>query len=166
MTRKPIDYALASSKVAYNPETGDLIWKDTRQRGMNGKIAGHKGKKYVEIRIGETLILGHRLAWLLHYGEYPPKGLVIDHINRNGFDNRISNLRCVPQALNCVNRLGKKYRGVCFCKQTRKWKATASIGNKQVWLGRFATREAALAARIAAEKQIYPGIEIPRGAVA
>jgi hypothetical protein len=34
----------------------------------------------------------------------PPKGMVVDHWNRNGLDNRRKNLKVVPQAINCQNR--------------------------------------------------------------
>lgn len=160
--RKPITYALAHEKLSYCPETGVFVWKGNRMSARNGKQAGSISKTgYLEVRIGERLIQCHRLAWLMHYGELPPKGMVIDHINRVKTDNRIANLRCVTQSINMANTVGRHYRGVCFCKQTGLWKATASSNGRQVWLGRFASKDDALAARISAERRIYP-IEVPR----
>jgi hypothetical protein len=39
----------------------------------------------------------------MHYGEDPPIGLDIDHINRDKTDNRISNLRVVTRKENIAN---------------------------------------------------------------
>jgi len=40
----------------------------------------------------------------MHYGEDPPIGLDIDHINRDKTDNRISNIRTVTRRENLSNR--------------------------------------------------------------
>jgi hypothetical protein len=48
--------------------------------------------------------MAHRVAWLLHTGE-DPGTLVIDHINRQRNDNRISNLRPLTHVQNI--RVGK-----------------------------------------------------------
>lgn len=44
----------------------------------------------------------HRQVWIYHNGEIP-KGLVIDHINRNKDDNQIDNLRIVTHSVNNKN---------------------------------------------------------------
>ncbi|WP_372584598.1 HNH endonuclease signature motif containing protein [Cronobacter sakazakii] len=44
----------------------------------------------------------HRLCWALYYGSYPVGS--IDHINGDGFDNRISNLREVTHRGNTHNQ--------------------------------------------------------------
>ena len=58
----------------------------------------------------------------------PPRGLIIDHINRNGLDNRKANLRIVTYAQNCLNRpyinrpnSPSKYKGVTWHKAQSKW---------------------------------------------
>lgn len=45
----------------------------------------------------------HRLLYEAFVGEIP-KGMVIDHINRNRLDNRLENLRIVSPAFNVLNR--------------------------------------------------------------
>lgn len=44
----------------------------------------------------------HRQVWIYHNGEIP-KGLVIDHINRDKDDNQIDNLRLVTPSVNNIN---------------------------------------------------------------
>lgn len=85
-----------------------------------------------------------------------PKGYVIDHINRNGLDNRKSNLRVCSQLENSRNRaLDKKnksgHRGVHFDTPRNKWFAQLRYNGKTWPLGRFNTKEEAIQARLAAE---------------
>jgi hypothetical protein len=48
-----------------------------------------------------TLIKPHRAVFAMHHGWLPP---IIDHINRNRFDNRISNLRPASGSMNNCNK--------------------------------------------------------------
>ena len=71
----------------------------------------------------------------------PPKGMVVDHINGNGLDNRRCNLRICTFAQNCANRRPQRnraspYKGVA---PGRNGKATAQIGYRGeiMWLGTF-----------------------------
>lgn len=45
-------------------------------------------------------------------------------------------------------------KGVSWCRKRRKWEAYISVHNKRIYLGRFFTKEAAIAARKNAE-EIY-----------
>src|SRR5690606_354932 len=66
----------------------------------------------------------HRIVWALYHGKDIPSGMDIDHINGDGRDNRIENLRVVPRVLNLRNQ--KKSRrnktgvpGVCRSNRPR-----------------------------------------------
>ena len=82
-------------------------------------------------------------------------GLVIDHINHNGLDNRRSNLRFVTQRENTLNTRSKKmWRGVhaIHAKSSgMKWFAQLSWFSKKIYLGSFRTKQdAAIAYDMAA----------------
>lgn len=68
-----------------------------------------------------------------------------DHINREKLDNRRENLRQCTHKTNVANTENRsgKYKGVTFCKQTNKWRASKRVGKKSKHLGRYNTPEQA-----------------------
>lgn len=83
----------------------------------------------------------HHVIWSLA-GRVIPRGLQIDHINRDGLDNRLTNLRLATiqeQRRNRRKRQGctSQYKGVCWCSQKEMWRATIKDGNNQRHLGFF-----------------------------
>lgn len=143
----------------YNPETGELIWKpragiDRHEKTFNtrcaGKNAAHEMKKinpnsrttYFRTILYNKQYLTHRLVWAMHYGEWPKKPLVIDHIDGNGLNNKILNLRVTTNTGNSRNcRLSKNntsgVNGVWYHKQCKKWVAELMYNRKKISLGLF-----------------------------
>jgi hypothetical protein len=75
-----------------------------------------------------------------------PKGLMVDHINRNSLDNRKSNLRICTHRENVMNkkplltkRCKSKYLGVDWNRSGKKWVARIGFDKKKVHLGTFST---------------------------
>jgi hypothetical protein len=75
-----------------------------------------------------------------------PKGMVVDHINYDGMDNRNANLRAATRAQNSRNRKKffksdgskqSKYKGVSWHKKTDKWMAAITFNTKHIYLGLF-----------------------------
>lgn len=65
---------------------------------------------------------------------------IIDHINGNGLDNRRNNLRIVTTQQNAFNQKQRggssRFKGVCFDKESGKWRAYIRHKNRRVSLGR------------------------------
>ena len=92
-----------------------------------------------------------------------PKGLVVDHIDRNKLDNRRKNLRIVTQKENCQNMSSKPSNksgvpGVFFDKRAQRWRAQISKNGKTTHVGIFDCFADAVEARKAAEKKFYGGV--------
>lgn len=126
----------------YDPDTGIFNWKiKTCKKVCVGKIAGYISPNgYIHIRINNQNYLGHRLAWLYVYGEFPKND--IDHINNNTADNKIINLRLATKSENAWNRKlqidnTSGVKGVYWHANKNKWMARIMVNNKQIYLGSF-----------------------------
>jgi hypothetical protein len=71
----------------------------------------------------------------------PPKGMVVDHIDRDGLNNRRSNLRVCTQHQNMLNSgpRGKssRFKGVCWDRFRRRWVVHVCFNGKNLFLGAF-----------------------------
>lgn len=87
-----------------------LRWK--KQQHRSKKYAGDQagsiltketGKQYWQIKLNHKVYKVHRIVYLLTFGNIE-QDLVIDHIDGNGLNNNISNLRLVSHFANCLNK--------------------------------------------------------------
>jgi len=74
----------------------------------------------------------------------PPDHLLVDHINRNGLDNRKANLRPATRSQNSMNKpfikttpSSSKYRGVSWSKSQKKWNVQIGLNGKHKFIGYF-----------------------------
>jgi hypothetical protein len=135
-----------------------LIWEVSRGGVTAGSVwtSPTSGRQYLQVMIGGKLYQAHRLIWLLVYGEWPRQH--IDHIDGNGLNNRIENLRDVSQTENNRNRRNQSNNktgicGVYWYTRGKKWRAEIKVGGKQIHLGYFTDKAEAAAARKAAEQK-------------
>jgi len=138
---------------------GALKW-----HARTGKGLSYAARNVVEGGRRKTLLL-HRLLIQAKPGE------IVDHINGDTLDNRMSNLRIVTASENQRNRSGSRrdnltspYLGVSFNKPYGKFSSIIFENGRNRCLGYFDTAEEANVARLRAEKELY-GIQ-PRRAAA
>lgn len=97
----------------------------------------------------------------MHHSILPlKKGLMIDHINGNGLDNRRENLRLVTKSQNMMNAGARSNSGifgpgVCMHRQISKWRAYIVVNKKQIHLGVFETGKEAREARIKGAREHF-----------
>ncbi|MFY7913560.1 MAG: HNH endonuclease [Rubrivivax sp.] len=105
------------------------------------------------------VLLAHHIAWAIHHGTWPT--FEIDHINGNRSDNRILNLRELPDNQNSQNlRHAKKnsHLGVLGVSQLgNRYVARITVDRQQQYLGLFATSAEAHQAYVAAKRIHHPG---------
>ena len=82
-------------------------------------------------------------------------GFQVDHINRNGLDNRRVNLRLATRSQNQHNRVASSnntsgFKGVTWHNGAQKWQAQIAFSGRNKYLGRYDTVEDAHAAYVEA----------------
>jgi hypothetical protein len=137
----------------YNKETVSNRVKKGTEAGNTNNVTGYR----VVIIKGRGFRV-HRIIYYLHYGVWPGD-FQVDHIDGDKLNNKPENLRLVTSKQN--NRSYRKpyknptskYRGVCWDKESNKYKAKIFHNNKNIHLGYFTCeKEAALAYNIAADR--------------
>lgn len=154
--------------LAYEPDTGLLRWREKPLLGLStdssikswnrrfaGAVAGTRkkssGKEYVQVSIKGRFYPCHRIIWVMVFGAID-EALVIDHINSNGLDNRLINLRLVSHTQNQRNQALRRENtsgvtGVYRCHKTGKWTGQITVDGRHVSIGSHVLLEDAAAAR-------------------
>ena len=147
----------AGAAAKYNKERSGRL--SLNRRLKTGRSTCHYLTGSLSYKGRDKNLLAHRVAFFLHHGHYPQWPNSVDHINRDGCDNRIVNLREVTAREQSANTgLSKSntsgVKGVSFLKDKGKWRASMNIDGKKTNLGTFLTMNEAVAARLQAEKRV------------
>lgn len=121
-------------KTIFRYDNGRLYRKSTGNEILGCNSTGRRhctvnGKQYYV----------HRIVWEMFNGEIP-KGMLIDHINRDYTDNRVENLRLVDHRGNANNsRYGDTCLGVHQYTTGGKykyWEATGASSRENLYHGK------------------------------
>lgn len=147
------------SLLSYDPKNGLFVWiSPTCARMKIGDLAGclQQPGGYWKIYVDGRQYFAHRLAFLYMTGEWPKAD--VDHINGDRADNRWINLREATRSQNCgnVRRHCDSRTGFKGVTQARgKFQAKITLAGRSVYLGVYATAEAAHAAYVNAANDAF-----------
>lgn len=86
-------------------------------------------------------------------------GVIVDHINGNGLDNRRCNLRLATRSQNLANQRTVRnkwgYKGITYRRRHKTWRARIGFNGKTVDLGEFGNLDDAAQAYDEAAKKLF-----------
>jgi len=163
-----INPELARERFDYCKETGQLFRKnDAKGKGERREVgtthvSGPKQSKkhYVRTWLDGDFVYVHRIIWVLMTGDQP---IEVDHIDGNGMNNKWENLRNTCHRVNGKNQKihasnTSGVTGVCFRKESGKWRARIIVDGSMKSLGTFKHKSDAVKARKDAEQKYGFGI--------
>lgn len=114
-----------------------------------GSVAGTIRKNgTITVRASGKVYLASRVIWAIYHGYWP--NLIVDHIDGNPGNNRISNLRLATSQQNQWNRKVHKnlsgHKGITRCQKASKWIAQLRHEGKNFVVGRYDNLDDAVAA--------------------
>ena len=151
-----LEFDESISRFRWRERAGDKRFNNR----FAGKLAGSvtrcptPGLFYRRVHLDEVQYKEHRLVWLYWHGELPKFGL--DHLNGDGLDNRIENLRLDSDGVNTRNmaknvRNTSGYANVSWREDRQKWQVYAQSKTSSIHGGYFAPDELDKAVLKAAE---------------
>ena len=128
----------------YDKDTGEFRWWE--RDGKEARLGNPAGC----VRIC--------VAWLYMKGRWGRP--MIDHRDGDSTNNRWSNLRRATASQNGANSRRPRhntsgYKGVVLCRRSGRWRASVRKNGRRIYLGTFATPEAAHDAYVAAARELF-----------
>lgn len=131
------------------------IYSDREEKAGTYSFQKNKKTRYISVCFNNRLYRSHHIIWLLCYGYWPT--MQIDHIDGDGTNNRIENLRDVDLLINLHNRSKQinntsGHNGV-YKRPNGKWCSKIGVCGGLIHLGTFKSKQEALKARKQANKK-------------
>lgn len=126
--------------------------------GRHSKSGGYFCARKSRADDHKTMML-HNYIWVKHNCEIP-SGYMVDHIDQDPANNKLSNLRLVTKsgnAINCAVRSHNKtgVTGVCWNSSKNGWRAYLTYDKKRIELGVYKNFNDAVKTRHDAEIQYF-----------
>lgn len=130
-----IKYEITNGFVLIDIEDLELINKYTWHVNYN-KAGNCYARTTIRVEGKQKKVFMHRLI------TGAKQGFDIDHINRNGLDNRKINLRLVTRSQNAMNSVSNKntsskYKGVTWKNNNNKWEVAITKLGQRYYLGLY-----------------------------
>ena len=161
MSKTLLPMAGLEKVLRYDADTGLLYWTVHIYRIKKpGDLAGHMNTRgYIEVRYNRKTYQAHRIAWYLYTG-IDPGDMMVEHIDTNSTNNRISNLRLATAKNNATNKskgvgTTSKYKGVSYYKKSNRWQSSIRVDGVAMYLGYFDTELEAHAAYCKAAANLH-----------
>lgn len=141
-------------------ENGTFVRKiSTSNRVKSGDLVGWKtvNGRYLGLSINGKKEFMHRMVFLYHYGYIPE---CIDHIDGDGTNNRIENLRAASRQQNMLNVKGfantkSGIKNVHWSHSSQKWEVRCRVNKKIKHIGVFEDLELAELVAIEARNKYH-----------
>lgn len=135
----------------YDPDTG-VFWLKNPVRGDGTGYVDDLG--YRRFYFKGSYFRAHQLIWCYIYDQW----ILVDHVDGDKLNNKLSNLRPATKAQNAMNAKVRRdnisgYKGVF--KAGLVWRAAIYVEGKAVSLGRFPTPAEAGAAYERAAREFF-----------
>lgn len=152
--------------LSYDPETGIFKWNAVRRGVRPGTPAGSiRDHGYLLLTIDYQRVLAHRLAlFIANNGVWPDS--VVDHIDGNTANNKLENLRIVPEQTNLrnVRKATKRNKssgllGVSYHARDKLWRARIYVnGKSKTWYSK--DKDEAYQLYLKAKRALHAGCTI------
>lgn len=152
-----VDHTVVDDNLINHPSVASRRWFRLSPQSVKTHYA-----RATQVVDGKLIpIMLHRVIWEIANGPIPD-GLQIDHINRNGLDNRLENLRPATRSQQVLNRAKlaiKKYPYKGVDPKQNRWRAySCTLKSKKLHLGAFDTMEEAAVAYDVAMSYLFDDI--------